>query len=201
MRRRFNLFCVQYINLNLDKQSGALYSSLATGWDEYELLFLESFLYDDQLPSGTPDDLPNGYWIGLQDHHRNGWDTFSWVDRWPMSFTRWADQEPVTGSCGYVKPGGRWASADCNDQRPFVCKSEFYDVSPDWREIEKKLGPRLPCDDGWVSFGSHCINVNLDKMGWNEAETSCKNRGGHLASIRSENINTYMTNIFNSKWT
>ena len=77
--------------------------------------------------------------------------------------------------------------------------SEFYDVAIDWRDLEKKLGPRLPCDNGWVSFGSHCINVNLDKMGWNEAEGQCKNRGGHLVSIRSVNVNTFMTSVFNSK--
>lgn len=179
-----------------------MFSSLATGWDEYELLFLESFLYDDQLPSGTPDDLPNGYWIGLEEHRYGGWGGFGWTDQWPMTYTRWGDNEPAKSGhkCGYIRQkDGRWASTDCTEQRPFLCKSEFYDVAIDWQNIEKKLGPRLPCDDGWVSFGSHCINVNLDKMGWNEAEGQCKNRGGHLVSIRSANINTFMTSVFNSE--
>lgn len=76
---------------------GAKVGSLVTGWDEYENMFLESFLYDESLPSGTPDDLPNGYWIGLKnDEYRKGkGKRWGWVDRWPLTFSRWSGSEPV----------------------------------------------------------------------------------------------------------
>ena len=74
-----------------------------------------------------------------------------------------------------------WGSDMCSSQKPFVCKSEFYDFVPDYRyigvfgpdlkllflsEIDKKLGPVLPCDDGWELHGHHCVKVNLEKMNW-----------------------------------
>lgn len=116
-----------------------------------------------------------------------------------MTYTRWADMEPGNQDCGYVRQNGLWATSDCNEQRPFVCKAEFYDVHIDWRDYEKKLGPQLPCENGWESFGSTCVYVNLDKLSWGDADEQCQRQGGHLASIRSDNVNAYMTGIFNSE--
>ena len=45
---------------------GALMMNLLTLWDEYEMQFGRSFLRDDALPNRDPDDLPDGFWIGLQ---------------------------------------------------------------------------------------------------------------------------------------
>ena len=46
--------------------AGALMMNLLTLWDEYEMQFGRSFLRDDALPNRDPDDLPSGFWIGLQ---------------------------------------------------------------------------------------------------------------------------------------
>lgn len=46
--------------------NGALISNLLTLWDEYEMQFGRTFLRDDALPNREPDDLPNGFWIGLK---------------------------------------------------------------------------------------------------------------------------------------
>ena len=45
---------------------GAKVQNLLTIWDEYEMEFAKSFLRDDALPNRDPDDLPNGFWIGLE---------------------------------------------------------------------------------------------------------------------------------------
>ena len=92
---------------------GAKVGSLATGWDEYESLFLESFLYDESLPSGTPQDLPNGYWIGLQsaEHRKGQGKRWGWVDRWPLAFSRWSGNEPTgMGDCAFVKQESMWGT-------------------------------------------------------------------------------------------
>ena len=92
---------------------GAKVGSLATGWDEYESLFLESFLYDESLPSGTPQDLPNGYWIGLQnaEYRKGKGKRWGWVDRWPLAFSRWSGMEPTgQGDCAFIKQESMWGT-------------------------------------------------------------------------------------------
>ena len=66
-------------------------------------------------------------------------------------------------------------------------------------DIDDRIGPVLPCDDGWVLHGHHCVKVNLDKLNWFSAEESCNVMGGHLASIHGENYNQFVTGLFNSK--
>ena len=65
-------------------------------------------------------------------------------------------------------------------------------------EIDKNVGPVLPCDDGWVLHLHHCVKVNLDKLNWFQAEESCNVMGGHLISIHGENYNQFVTGLFNS---
>jgi hypothetical protein len=45
------------------------------------------------------------------------------------------------------------------------------------------------CGFGWVSMRQFCITAVEDlRLPWNEAEMECGRRGGHLASIRSEQM-------------
>ena len=125
-----------FLEIYIDLQNGALVGTLATGWDEYETMFLETFLYDDSLPNGNPDDLPNGYWIGLKnDEYRKGQGKrWGWVDQWPMTYSRWNGLEPTgTSDCAFVKQEGLWGTETCTSMKPFVCKSEFYDKVPDYK--------------------------------------------------------------------
>ncbi|RZF36004.1 hypothetical protein LSTR_LSTR005820, partial [Laodelphax striatellus] len=52
------------------------------------------------------------------------------------------------------------------------------------------------CDFGWVAVGRFCLTAVEDrKLGWTEAEQECQNRGGHLASIRSEHTQHLVDNL------
>lgn len=39
------------------------------------------------------------------------------------------------------------------------------------------------CPDGWTVFGQHCYFYNIFKKPWMDAQTTCENLGGHLATI------------------
>jgi hypothetical protein len=45
------------------------------------------------------------------------------------------------------------------------------------------------CGFGWVSMWQFCVSAVEDlRLPWHEAEVECSRRGGHLASIRSEQV-------------
>ena len=173
-----------------DKPSGANYATLITAWDEYEILFMESFLRDDQLPNRSPSDLPDGYWIGVKNEVKRGDKRWSFVDNWPMTYTKWAGSDTLSkaGDCGYMAQTGKWDNTNCDSLKPFVCKAEFYDWMPNYEEIDAKLGPILPCEDGWTLHGHHCVKVFTDTKRWNDAEADCSFHGGHLVSIHSGTV-------------
>jgi hypothetical protein len=65
---------------------------------------------------------------------------------------------------------------------------------------QKKLTPicqhdRL-CPGGWKLFNGRCYLLVLNKTTWADAEKDCYNKGGHLASIHSEDENTFIFNLW-----
>jgi hypothetical protein len=44
---------------------GALATNLISLWDEYEMYFGRTFLRDELLQNRDPDDLEDGFWLGL----------------------------------------------------------------------------------------------------------------------------------------
>ena len=101
-----------------DKPSGANYATLITGWDEYEILFMSTFLRDDQLPNRSPSDLPDGYWIGVKNmENRYGSKSFQFVDGWPMTYTKYAGNGDAAGDCIFMRPDGKWDNTYCNSAK------------------------------------------------------------------------------------
>ena len=98
-----------------DKPSGANYATLITAWDEYETLFMSTFLRDDQLPNRSPSDLPDGYWIGVKNmENRHGGKSFQFVDGWPMTYTKYSGNGDAPGDCIFMRPDGKWDNTMCN---------------------------------------------------------------------------------------
>ena len=95
-----------------------------------------------------------------------------------------------------MTPEGRWDNVDCQSGKPFVCKAEFYDWMPDYAEVDSKLGPVLPCEDGWTLHGHHCVKVFTQNRKWNDAEGDCQFHGGNLVSIHGENYNSWIRGLF-----
>ena len=44
------------------------------------------------------------------------------------------------------------------------------------------------CPEGWEKFEGHCYLWSDDKKNWLEAEETCQNHGGHLASVTDRKI-------------
>ena len=48
------------------------------------------------------------------------------------------------------------------------------------------------CGNDWEEHGDHCYLWSEEKMSWDDAEAFCKRKGGHLASVTSEDINAFV---------
>ncbi|XP_077196633.1 C-type lectin lectoxin-Thr1-like [Paroedura picta] len=42
------------------------------------------------------------------------------------------------------------------------------------------------CQTDWTFYKGHCYGLFNEKLTWTDAETECRNLGGHLASIHSQ---------------
>ncbi|XP_055007218.1 galactose-specific lectin nattectin-like [Boleophthalmus pectinirostris] len=51
------------------------------------------------------------------------------------------------------------------------------------------------CADGWTKFDSHCFKFFEEQKTWTEAEKSCHSLNGNLASIHSEDENTFVVGM------
>ena len=56
------------------------------------------------------------------------------------------------------------------------------------------------CEHGWERFGNNCYLFNNDKKSWTASEDFCLNEGGHLASIATEAVNTFVGEKKNTYW-
>ena len=123
------LLTMQFSQINLDKPRDAVAGNLITPWDEYEILFMESFLRDDQLANFDPaNGLSDGFWIGVKywEWRKGQGKRWGSVDNWPLTYTRWNEQAPMdNGDCAFMAPAGGWMNEDCNLAKPFVCKVIF----------------------------------------------------------------------------
>ena len=48
------------------------------------------------------------------------------------------------------------------------------------------------CGNDWEKHGDRCYLWGEEKMSWDDAEAFCRKKGGHLASVTSEEINAYV---------
>ena len=45
-------------------------------------------------------------------------------------------------------------SKKCSEQRPFVCKAEYFDFTPSWSNFIDAAGQKYDCPMGWS--GEYC---------------------------------------------
>nr|XP_023996993.1 LOW QUALITY PROTEIN: macrophage mannose receptor 1-like [Salvelinus alpinus] len=87
---------------------------LASTLDELSAAYLELQALKLQTP----------LWIGLNRNETQGY--FRWMDGWPLSLSRWAQDEPSRDrSCVYLDVEGTWKTALCNHTYPSVCKQSL----------------------------------------------------------------------------
>ena len=55
------------------------------------------------------------------------------------------------------------------------------------------LGPGYRCPAGWSGFGDNCYFMyTLSKLSYSDVQQKCKDLGGDLASIHSDNENSFI---------
>ena len=184
----------------------AVNSDLLTMWDEYELELGKVFLRDDQLPNRDPDDIPDGYWMGLEYGSDRGaeFEQWKWIDGWPVTRSNWVGQHPDIniGRCAFINKLGNFETSSCSQPRGFVCKAEFYGLNrPSIELIDSQLGMPLPCEEGWQLLGHHCNRIFPDALPYHQAQQDCMMQGGNLGSIHSTNFNAFMKDQFSQLMT
>jgi len=60
---------------------------------------------------------------------------------------------------------------------------------------EGNAGVCKECPNGWLRFGQNCYKSVSQSVSWSDAESSCNDEGGNLASVHSVEENQFISTI------
>uniref|UniRef100_A0A8C5X0X2 MRC1 protein n=1 Tax=Malurus cyaneus samueli TaxID=2593467 RepID=A0A8C5X0X2_9PASS len=153
-------------------------SYLATIGDRYEQAYLTSLI-------GLRSE--KHFWIGVSDMEEHG--SFKWVTGEGALYTNWNAAMPgKEAGCVALRTGnaaGLWDVQNCDAKAKFLCKKLADKVTvPDAPEIPSDS----KCPSGWDTSNrtNSCFRVKQQMKTWLEARDFCREIGGDLAAIRSE---------------
>ncbi|XP_061589669.1 macrophage mannose receptor 1 [Cololabis saira] len=131
------------------------------------------------------------HWIGLNDQVvENVWE---WSDGSPFIqyLSYWMPNQPDNYQdaehCGQVVGSyfGQWNDENCGVKRRYICK-----------HINQNPGPRCDLANGWRPHGSNCYKFKSQlRKSWLAARHDCVLEGGDLASVISEEENTFVAGV------
>nr|XP_015214384.1 PREDICTED: lymphocyte antigen 75 [Lepisosteus oculatus] len=128
---------------------------------------------------------PDSVWIGLnQLDMSHGW---QWSDRTPLVFVGWNEGMPVRSmlkesSCGVMNSQGDWERWSCEMKLPYICKKRIHESQT---EINPWMYKTTTCEKEWLPFNGFCYMMVEESNTMQNAQSSCKERGGDLISIHS----------------
>ncbi|XP_063588920.1 macrophage mannose receptor 1-like [Penaeus indicus] len=143
-------------------------------------------------------------WIGLISPFGNH--IYSWSDGSPFEFSSWAEGEPSTSgipwgfsnieACVEMRQEFHyhWNNAYCGDVKLFTCSRPADPASTTTTAAHS-------CKKGWEIHELSCYLVSETTTSWNNAKNRCYVLGGVLASINSEDEQTFVSGLLTrSAW-
>lgn len=114
-------------------------------------------------------------WIGITDLKTEG--TFSYASTGAsIGYTNWnSTSEPIEEDCVVMSDNG-WDDFDCNcaDEAQVICE---------------ELSVTCPHEDGWELINGRCFYFSQDKVSYEDAESSCLDKGSRLFEPRNAEAN------------
>uniref|UniRef100_A0A8B9Q0T2 C-type lectin domain-containing protein n=1 Tax=Apteryx owenii TaxID=8824 RepID=A0A8B9Q0T2_APTOW len=144
------------------------------------------------------------FWTGLSDMEEQG--MFKWADGAAVLYTNWNSAMPgKKGGCAVLRTGntaGLWDVQNCKVKAKFLCKKLA-------EKMTLLLAPETvsnsECPLGWNTNSStnSCFKIFVregnQKKTWFEARDFCKEIGGDLAAIKSEEEQNLIQNLIINK--
>ncbi|XP_068210370.1 macrophage mannose receptor 1-like isoform X2 [Palaemon carinicauda] len=134
-------------------------------------------------------------WLGLR--YAQG---FHWLDQSALTFTNWAQGEPNSRGESLTQSwlnedrnencvnthisnlAGQWNDINCELLNGYICQT-----SPDSSRPSSNPFPKCsPPFESYVKYDNKCYWAETGVKTWKEAELSCINEGGHLASAANK---------------
>ncbi|XP_008628096.1 PREDICTED: macrophage mannose receptor 1 isoform X1 [Corvus brachyrhynchos] len=144
------------------------------------------------------------FWIGLSDMEEQG--SFKWVTGEGVLYTNWNAAMPgKKAGCVALRTGnaaGLWDVQNCEVKAKFLCKKLAEKVTV---PVASETISDSKCPLGWDTSNStnSCfrgfVREEDQKKTWFEARDFCREIGGDLAAIRSEEEQTVIENLIKKK--
>uniref|UniRef100_A0A8C3ERF6 Uncharacterized protein n=1 Tax=Corvus moneduloides TaxID=1196302 RepID=A0A8C3ERF6_CORMO len=124
---------------------------------------------------------------------------FRWLDDTPVNYVAWAPNEPNFANndenCVIMSEDfGFWKDISCAVKNAFICErhnSTYSGFAP------TVLPPLGGCPETWLLFNNKCYKIfgsrEDEKLTWHSARSVCRELGGNLASIHSDQVQAFLT--------
>ncbi|XP_057314445.1 uncharacterized protein LOC130655679 isoform X2 [Hydractinia symbiolongicarpus] len=135
------------------------------------------------------DNIHEKFWIGYRDKGMNG--NWNWTDSSESIYTNWGseadDDNGKRHDCVYIDVDEKkWKDESCSKKKYFLCKKRTDTCPKDWKNL--KLNSVIGC-----------YKLFTDEVSWDNAEHTCEKYKAHLASIRSEDEQTMVVQVYENK--
>ncbi|XP_039973558.1 early activation antigen CD69 isoform X2 [Xiphias gladius] len=78
----------------------------------------------------------------------------------------------------------------CNYEQ---CQAHFHKIQPHDHGCQQ-------CADGWLTFGRTCFYLSTFRLSWDQSQRNCTSRGGSLAVITNQRVQSFLTKEGNLKY-